>query len=205
LLKFPLKWISNLETSNRWCCLKDTYIIYLRKNHENLIGFVLLVDTEFEFKMRKKPGAYHALVIKNLSKSLVLKFKSSQSQQEWYDRILHITKTSAKCFYDDPTLSDVESFAPLRVNQMCKWYVNAAFYMEHVMHGLNEAKEEIFIADWWLCPELYLKRPSTDLQFRLDKILVKKASEGVKVYVLLFKEVDFLIGLVSEIKISFLN
>ena len=57
------------------------------------------------------------------------------------------------------------------------------------MLGLNNAKEEIFITDWWLCPELFLKRPSDDLQYRLDKILLKKANEGVKVYVMLFKEV----------------
>jgi phospholipase D1/2 len=69
--------------------------------------------------------------------------------------------------------------------------------MENVMHALNEAREEIYIADWWLCPELYLKRPKNDLQYRLDKILLKKAREGVRVYVLLFKEVDFLLGLVS--------
>ena len=69
--------------------------------------------------------------------------------------------------------------------------------MEHVMNAILSAKEEIYIADWWLCPELYLKRPTNDIQYRLDKILLKKANEGVKVYILLFKEVDFLIGLVN--------
>ena len=65
------------------------------------------------------------------------------------------------------------------------------------MNGLNNAKEEIYITDWWMCPELFLKRPTDDLQYRLDKILLKKAKEGVKVYISLFKEVEFVISLLS--------
>ena len=66
------------------------------------------------------------------------------------------------------------------------------------MYGILNAKEEIFITDWWLCPEIYLKRPAQNrLDYRLDELLIKKAKEGVKIYVLLFKEVKFAIGLVS--------
>ena len=155
----------------------------------------MLVDSDFHCKMKMKPGAYHAIVLTNSSKSLVLKFKSAQSQKEWYDKLVHMMHVSAVCFYDNNLLK-YDSFAPPRAKQMCKWYINAWQYMEHVMQALNEAQEEIFIADWWLCPELYLKRPSTDLQHRLDRILFKKASKGVKIYILLFKEIDFLIGLV---------
>ena len=133
----------------------------MRSNRTNLIGFVLLVDTQFSFKMKIKAGAYHALVLSNATKSLILKFRNAQEQKEWHDKILHITQTTAKCFYNDTSLLELESFAPARSKQMCKWYVNAHIYMEHVMHALNEAREEIYIADWWLCPELYLKRPIT--------------------------------------------
>lgn len=67
--------------------------------------------------------------------------------------------------------------------------------MEHIMIALENAKEEIYIADWWLCPELYLKRPTDDPDYRLDKILIKKAREGVKVYILLYKEVTIALNL----------
>ncbi len=65
------------------------------------------------------------------------------------------------------------------------------------MFALKNAKEEIFIADWWLCPELYLIRPTDDEQYRLDKILIKKAREGVKIYVLLYKEITFFLNLLT--------
>ncbi|GIY14866.1 phospholipase D1 [Caerostris extrusa] len=38
--------------------------------------------------------------------------------------------------------------------------VDGATYFEAVAEVLDKAKEEIFIADWWLTPEIYLKRPT---------------------------------------------
>lgn len=62
------------------------------------------------------------------------------------------------------------------------------------------AKESIYIHNWWLSPgmlvtlrivffnlptaELQLRRPSKD-KYRLDRILERKASQGVKIYVIL--------------------
>lgn len=48
--------------------------------------------------------------------------------------------------------------------------------MAAVADALEHAKEEIFIADWWLSPEIFMKRPPVDgLYWRLDKILQRKA------------------------------
>lgn len=122
----------------------------------------MLVDSGFTFKKHIKLGAYHAIEIKNLQRSLWLKFKNAQIQNEWYEKLAYMVENTARHFCHAEHMP-YDSFAPLRSNQMCKWYVNAALYMEHVMYALNEAKEEIFIADWWLCPELYLKRPVNSL------------------------------------------
>ena len=155
----------------------------------------MLVDRGFKCEKKIKPGAYYGVLVKNLQRSLVLKFRNSQSQTEWLNKLNQLTvELDGKYLGAIPN----ESFAPVRHNQMCKWFINAELYMENVMHGLNNAKEEIFITDWWLCPEIYLKRPSVDLQFRLDKVLLKKAHEGVKVYILLFKELEFALGLLSS-------
>lgn len=91
-----------------------------------------------------------------------------------------------------------ESFAPVRPAQICKWYVNSNEYMEDLTKALKQAKEEIFIAGWWLCPELYLKRPCIKISHRLDSILIKKSEQNVKIYILLYKEIDLLLCLSSE-------
>ena len=48
-----------------------------------------------------------------------------------------------------------------------------------------EMKAQIFITDWWLSPELYLKRPvnpEKDIKYRLDYVLQHAAIRGVKVF-----------------------
>ncbi len=187
---------ANLKIFNykRWFVLKDTYITYINKEKNNKLGFVMLLDSSFTCKKKIKPGAYHALVVKNQQRTLVLKCKNAEQQKEWHDKINYTIYKSGRYFTSIDLLSN-HSYAPTRKNQLCKWYVNACLYMQHLMLALNNAKEEIYIADWWLCPELYLRRPTDDLQYRLDKILHKKANEGVKVYVLLFKPVDALLDL----------
>lgn len=46
------------------------------------------------------------------------------------------------------------------------------------------------LKDWWLTPELYLRRPAThNFEWRLDRILKRKAEQGVRVYVVVYKEV----------------
>lgn len=45
-------------------------------------------------------------------------------------------------------------------------------FMEHAANMLELAREEIFIADWWLSPEIYLKRPLIEgNRWRLDELL----------------------------------
>lgn len=49
-------------------------------------------------------------------------------------------------------------------------------YMKAVANALENAETEIFITDWWLTPEIYLKRPPGDSPYwRLDEILKRKA------------------------------
>jgi len=47
--------------------------------------------------------------------------------------------------------------------------------MEALAKALLTAKEEVFIADWWLSPEIMLIRPTDDETFRLDNLLGKIA------------------------------
>lgn len=57
--------------------------------------------------------------------------------------------------------------------------------------ALEQATESIYIADWWLSPELFLRRPPYHRQeYRLDHILKRKAEAGVKIYVMVYKEVE---------------
>lgn len=54
----------------------------------------------------------------------------------------------------------------------------------------TEARQSIYILDWWLSPELYLRRPpSRNEQYRLDNMLKAAAERGVQVNIIVYKEV----------------
>nr|XP_055223196.1 phospholipase D2 isoform X4 [Gorilla gorilla gorilla] len=76
-------------------------------------------------------------------------------------------------------------------------FVNGAGYFAAVADAILRAQEEIFITDWWLSPEVYLKRPAHSDDWRLDIMLKRKAEEGVRVSILLFKEVELALGINS--------
>ncbi|KAI5806943.1 hypothetical protein EDC01DRAFT_637597 [Geopyxis carbonaria] len=83
-----------------------------------------------------------------------------------------------------------DSFAPPRGGNGIKWYVDGKDYMYAVSVALENAQRSIWILDWWLSPELYLRRPpSLNERYRLDRMLQSAASRGVQVNIIVYKEV----------------
>jgi phospholipase D1/2 len=77
-----------------------------------------------------------------------------------------------------------QSFAPHRIGNEAKWYVDGAGYMHAVSMAIERARESIWIMDWWLSPELYLRRPpAQNEQYRVDRMLQDAAERGVQVSV----------------------
>ncbi|KAF2456192.1 putative phospholipase PldA [Lineolata rhizophorae] len=84
-----------------------------------------------------------------------------------------------------------ESFGPETDGNLIKWYIDGRDYFWAVSVALENAKEVIYIEDWWLSPELFLRRPPyQNQQWRLDRVLKRKAEQGVKIYVVVYKEVS---------------
>ncbi|KAF5866487.1 hypothetical protein ETB97_012042 [Aspergillus alliaceus] len=91
------------------------------------------------------------------------------------------------------------SFAPDRQGNEVKWYVDGCSYFYAVSKALESARESIWILDWWLSPELYLRRPPTkNEQYRLDRMLQSAAQRGVKVNIIVYKEVTQALTLSSH-------
>ncbi|KAJ9099791.1 hypothetical protein QFC21_003789 [Naganishia friedmannii] len=83
------------------------------------------------------------------------------------------------------------SFAPVRPGNVVKFHIDGKDYFWAMSEAIDAATESIFIMDWWLSPELYLRRPPMEHEeWRLDRLLQRKAEEGVKIYVCVYKEVS---------------
>ncbi|KAL4931975.1 putative phospholipase D (PLD) [Aspergillus undulatus] len=91
------------------------------------------------------------------------------------------------------------SFAPDRHGNDVQWYVDGCSYFYAVSRALETARESIWILDWWLSPELYLRRPpAKNEQYRLDRLLQAAAQRGVKVNIIVYKEVTQALTLSSH-------
>ncbi|CAF4056400.1 unnamed protein product [Rotaria sp. Silwood2] len=179
----------------KWFVIKDSYITYIRPDTFE-IRFPMLVDRGFEIATGfRNAGTQHGIKITNLQRSLVLKCRNNRDSEEWTQHLLNL-KEQSKSFFS-ATASRFNSFAPIRTKQHAYWFINGKSYMEAVAKALLTAKEEVFITDWWLSPEIMMIRPTDDETFRLDNLLGKIADDGVRVYVLVFKEMSFAMGLNS--------
>ncbi|KAM9332850.1 phospholipase D2 [Pholidichthys leucotaenia] len=179
--------------SRRWLVVKDSFLLYMDRDNGN-INFVLLFDPEFNVKVgRAHTGTHYGVRIENFTRSLIIKCNSYR-QTHWWTH--EINRFAQSC--DFLKLHRFEGFAPPREDTLTKWYVNGCDYFKDLADALEQAKEEIFITDWWLSPEVFLKRPAKDNYWRLDEILKRKANQGVKVCVLLYKEVELALAINSE-------
>uniref|UniRef100_A0A8K9V7Y8 Phospholipase n=1 Tax=Oncorhynchus mykiss TaxID=8022 RepID=A0A8K9V7Y8_ONCMY len=182
--------------SKRWLVVKDSFLFYMKPD-SGAISFVLLLDKEFSVKMDSKDTeTKYGVRIDSLSRCLVLKLNSYRHARWWGQAIEDFVRKHGRAFLRDHRFG---SFAQEEQNIPAKWYVNGKTYMEDVANALEEAKEEIFITDWWLSPEIFLKRPVVEgNKWRLDCILKRKAQQGVHIFVMLYKEVELALGINSE-------
>ncbi|XP_053397424.1 phospholipase D1-like [Mercenaria mercenaria] len=182
--------------SKRWLVVKDTFIAYLRPS-DGVLCDVMLMDSDFRVESgMSATGAPHGLLVMNQSRHLLAKSWTSRKADEWEASIKEAAETTGKDFTQE---NRYDSYAPARENSYARWFVDGASYFEAVAEALEKAKEEIFITDWWLSPEIYLKRYVTDREkWRLDEILGRKANEGVKVFVILYKELEMALTINSH-------
>lgn len=180
--------------SKRWLVVKDSFLLYLKPDSGE-ISCVLLFDPEFRTQVGKKHTEIkYGVRVENYSRSLILKCSGYRQACWWAQQINQIAEDHGKDFL---SIHRFEAHAPVREKTQVKWFVNGATYFAAVADALMQAQEEIFITDWWLSPEVHLKRPALDDKWRLDIILKHKAEAGVRVCILLFKEMEMALGINS--------
>ncbi|XP_074110458.1 phospholipase D isoform X1 [Cotesia typhae] len=180
---------------SRHFVVKDTFIAYIRPK-DGRIQSVILMDNCFEVSSGLyATGSRNGLQIINSSRHIVIECWTRRKAKEWLEFIQNVANNQGKCFIQQ---NPHRSFAPYRSPTSATWFIDGSTYMSAVADALESAKEEIFIADWWISPEIHMKRPMIDGDYwRLDKILQRKATSGVKIFVMIYKEVELALGINS--------
>lgn len=167
----------------QWFIIRSSYIMYVKAIDQQAPSDVVLLDTSFKVEYPDKKSS--TMVIKNGCKKLEVKCEDNIQMEYWIKDLRALTEKSEWCREHRHG-----SFAPVRSGSLVKWLPDCKDYFELLAKTLSEAQSEIYIHGWWVSPELYLVRPpSKNQEYRLDRLLQKKAMEGVKIYVIIFKEV----------------
>ncbi|KAF9408197.1 hypothetical protein BGZ94_002394 [Podila epigama] len=185
--------VSRWEKS--WAILRDSYMAFCPSVGSDEPREVFIFDQKF-FVQHKEYAMglnLHHIEIGNNHRKIEIKGEHNREMIEWMEHFQKMQRAS-------PWLTSHRfgSFAPQRDDAKVRYYVDGKDYFHAVSDALMAAKTEIYIADWWLSPEVYLRRPAeSNEEFRLDRILKKKAMEGVMIYVVVYKEVSLALTLDS--------
>ncbi|KAI9280408.1 hypothetical protein BY458DRAFT_500604 [Sporodiniella umbellata] len=174
--------------STQWVILRDSYIAFISQVVSTKVNDVFMFDKSLVVQT-KKPGLlgkyHHHIRLGNQFRRIEIK-GSRREVEDWRESIQRVLDNS-------PWIKNHRfgSFAPIRHHAKINFFIDAEDHFNAVGDAMLSAKSEIYIADWWLSPELYLRRPpAKNEEFRIDRLLKRKAEEGVKIYIIVYKEMS---------------
>ncbi|KAK5958018.1 Phospholipase D1 [Knufia fluminis] len=206
--------------SPKWFAVRHSYIVCVDSPDGMYIYDVFLFDSDLKMqssKLRKgdkekgelgrtakhfaatskelaKHPQHHRLKLVNSERRLKLLARNERVLHQFEESILNAIDSSPWC-----QKNRFDSFAPVRNRCFAQWLVDGRDYMWVVSRALDQAKDVIYIHDWWLSPELYMRRPAAISQkWRLDRILKRKAEQGVKIFVIVYRNIDAAIPIDSQ-------
>ncbi|CUM62569.1 uncharacterized protein PRCAT00000121001 [Priceomyces carsonii] len=205
--------------SEKWLLIRNSYVMYVSDINSTSPLEVFLVDSSFKINFRRDDITFKdddesdyddssliqkkiahiedsdvpsknvfkhlKITLENSERKLVLIPKSLKEQKLWIQSLNQMKNSS---IWSEKNRFD--SFAPIRHDCFAQWFVDGRDYFWAVSSAIEMAKDVVFIHDWWLSPELYLRRPANgNQQWRIDRLLQRKAQQGVKIFVIIYRNV----------------
>eukprot|EP01038_Epipyxis_sp_PR26KG_P013202 gene13202-17691_t len=164
----------------RWVCIRDNGIGWYHSPTSTEPDGWLQLEQNMSFVSNGRVFT----VITN-TRRLSFQASTTRKANEWFVKIEEFYQSSPRA-QPQPNNSSfpVREFCDVRV------YTLPRDYFQAVAVALLSAQKEILIMSWKNSPTVILTRPPLP-SIRLDQILKFKAEQGVKIYVLLYKEVEY--------------
>ena len=190
----------------RWIVVKDDCIYYMDKSNSESGKNVYFFDRDLKVTKEGRD----IINVTNVSRSLILKFKTVFERELWYSEIMKRAETMKKILANNI----YKSYTNEKTGNKAHWFSDGEDYFNDLAEKLMNAKESIFITDWWMSPQVWLTRPVPTTTYmamayqnknkkdappysRLMDILYQCAVRGVKVYVLVYAECSLALTLNS--------
>ena len=210
--------------NKRWVVVNDDHLYYLN-NPKLKEGKVVYF---FDKDMRIENDGKDSLRIRNAQMFLNLRFKNFFEKEYWRTE-LERRKNNYSLLVES---NKYNAYTNVKRFNVCQWFSDGKDYFEDLYQKLMEAKYSIYITDWWMSPEVFLRRPVYEKEYidmaekkmitrnfgqnmtRLMDVLNYKANQGVQVYILIYYECklaltlnskhteDSLVGINKKIKVT---
>ncbi|KAF9931197.1 hypothetical protein FBU30_010640 [Linnemannia zychae] len=174
--------------SKTWALLRDSYLAFCPNVGSGEPSDIFIFDQTFYIHHKEHYLGLnmHHIEIGNSHRKIEIKGEHNREMIEWMESFTKMKQSSPWVISHR-----YGSFAPERSEAKVQYYVDGKDYFHAISDAILAAKNEIYICDWWLSPELYLRRPpEKNEEFRLDRLLKKKAMEGVMIYIVVYKEIS---------------
>ncbi|TIA70455.1 hypothetical protein E3P92_03085 [Wallemia ichthyophaga] len=135
-------------------------------------------------KSKTKDTSTHTFYIRNAERRMKLVAKNERQMEQFIQSMMMMKNNTLWS-----KIHRFDSFAPVRLNVSAQWLIDGRDYFWQLSRAVSLARESIYIHDWWLSPELQLRRPGHP-KWTLTNLLQRKAAEGVKIYVIVYREVS---------------
>ena len=165
--------------SYRWIVMYDSCIAWYKTPiSQDLLGS-LQIDPTIQVTNKGR-----IISIVTQTRKLLLYADTPRLALNWVDALNSFYQNSSRLkfhFFES-------SFSPRKQCEVSVYTITKE-YMSALAISLLSAQKEILITNWKNSPTLIMSRPPYPA-IRLDQILKYKAEQGVKVYLLLYKEVE---------------
>ena len=165
--------------SYRWIVMYDSCIAWYKTPiSQDLLGS-LQIDPTIQVTNKGR-----IISIVTQTRKLLLYADTPRLALNWVDALNSFYQNSSRLkfhFFES-------SFSPRKQCEVSVYTITKE-YMSALAISLLSAQKEILITNWKNSPTLIMSRPPYPVM-RLDQILKYKAEQGVKVYLLLYKEVE---------------
>jgi phospholipase D1/2 len=164
----------------RWIVLHDTCISWYKSPEDPEPRGTLQVDKKFKVVVVGR-----VITVFTETRKMLMSASTRRSAEEW--------ATAMRDFYAGTTRVMNHWFDaafPPRMKCDVRAYTYTRDYYNSLAVSLLSAQSEILITSWKNSPTVLLTRPPYPT-LRLDQILKFKADQGVKIFLLLYKEVEY--------------
>ena len=142
--------------NKRWVVVNDDHLFYLN-DPEMREGKIVYF---FDKNMQIENDGVDGLKIRNAQMRLNLKYKNFFEKEYWRTELERRKNNVALL-----QANKYNAYTNMKRYNVCQWFADGKDYFEDLYKKLMDAKYSIYITDWWMSPEVFLRRPVYEKEY----------------------------------------